>query len=39
MPRLESNLHYSRVSEFLIVEAAPSVCDPMDDGGPAVEAV
>ncbi len=34
-----ASLHYSRVSEFLIVEASPSVCDATDDGVSRVAAV
>ena len=34
-----SSLPYSRVSEFLIVVAPPSVCDPTDDGVSRAESV
>ena len=38
IPKL-ANLHYSRVSEFLIVEACPSVCDATEVSGSRAEAV
>ena len=35
---LPPNLHYSRVSEFLIVDVSPSVCDVTHDGGVRADA-